>query len=67
MKAVINKKEIEVEPGVNTLAELLVANGFTGVGQAVAVNNRVVPKADWASCPLEDGMKVTVIRAVCGG
>lgn len=67
MKVEINKKEIEVAAGVGTLAELLTNNGFTGVGQAVAVNNRVVPKADWVSYPVEDGMKVTVIRAVCGG
>lgn len=67
MKAEINKKEIEVKAGINTLAELLADNGFTGIGQAVAVNNRVVPKADWVSFKLEDGMKITVIRAVCGG
>jgi len=67
MKVIINNKEIEVEAGVSTLAELLSAQGFTGVGQAVAVNNRVVPKAEWASRAIEDGMKVTVIRAVCGG
>lgn len=67
MKVEINKKEIEAPVGVSTLAELLAASGFTGVGQAVAVNNRVVPKNEWASHGLEDGMKITVIRAVCGG
>lgn len=67
MKVVINNKEIEVEAGVDTLAELLASQGFSGVGQAVAVNNRVVPKANWADMALADGMKITVIRAVCGG
>ena len=67
MKVIINNKEIEVESGTANLAALLRAQGFTGVGQAVAVNNRVVPKADWEACGLEDGMKITVIRAVCGG
>lgn len=67
MKVIINNKEIETEAGVNTLAELLISQGFTGMGQAVAVNNRVIPKTDWPSCQLEDRMKITIIRAVCGG
>ena len=50
-----------------TLGHLLRNEGFTGVGQAVAVEGRVVPRAAWDTTPLKDGMKVTVIRAVCGG
>ncbi|MDE6164933.1 MAG: sulfur carrier protein ThiS, partial [Muribaculaceae bacterium] len=46
---------------------LLTREGFTGVGQAVAVNNCVVPRGDWNSFAIADGMKLTVIRAVCGG
>ena len=36
-------------------------------GVAGAVNNRVVPRAKWAATQLEEQMKITVIRAVCGG
>lgn len=50
-----------------TLRQLLEQEGFTGIGQAVAVNNRVVPRTDWDDMPLTEGMKLTVIRAVCGG
>ena len=67
MKVEINHKEIEVADGCSKLSELLAAEGFTGVGQAVAVNNRVVPKADWPTFELADGMSITIIRAVCGG
>ncbi len=67
MKVEINHKEVEVADGCDRLSELLVAEGFTGIGQAVAVNNKVVPKADWAAFELADGMKITIIRAVCGG
>lgn len=67
MKVHINRKEIEVAQGVGTLAELLRAEGFDGAGRAVAVNNRVVPKAEWEIFKIEDGMNITVIRAVCGG
>lgn len=67
MRVEINHKEIIVPDDCSSLAELLVREGFNGVGQAVAVNNRVVTRADWESFQLADGMKITVIRAVCGG
>lgn len=67
MKVEINRHEVEVAEGCATLAQLLAKEGFTGIGQAVAVDNAVVPKADWEKFVLADGMKITVIRAVCGG
>lgn len=67
MRVEINHKEIIVPDDCSSLAELLAREGFNGVGQAVAVNNRVVTRADWESFQLADGMKITVIRAVCGG
>lgn len=67
MKVEINHHEVEVAEGCATLAQLLSNEGFTGIGQAVAVNNAVVPKAGWETFALAEGMKITVIRAVCGG
>lgn len=67
MQVTINDRPVEVSPGCNTLGALLEGEGFTGTGQAVAVNDRVVPKSQWAATKLEDGMKIIVIRAVCGG
>lgn len=67
MKVEINHKAVEVADGCNYLSDLLIAEGFTGVGQAVAVNNKVVPKTEWQAYELADGMKITIIRAVCGG
>ena len=67
MKVEINHKEVELEPGCNTLAQLMQAMGFTGAGQAAAVDNKLVPKAQWESFALADGQKITVICAVCGG
>ena len=34
---------------------------------AVAVNNRVVPRAEWGAHKLCEGDKLTVIRVACGG
>lgn len=67
MKVEINKKEIEVKEGVSTLAQLLAAEKLNGPGQAVAVDNNVVRRSEWDSFALRDGMKIIVIKAVCGG
>jgi sulfur carrier protein len=38
-----------------------------GRGVAVAVNAAVVPRSDWARCPLAAGDRVEVLVAVGGG
>lgn len=67
MKVEINKKEIEVPAEITTLAQLLAAENLNGPGQAVAVENNVVRRAEWNTFALRDGMKIMVIKAVCGG
>lgn len=67
MTVEINNQTIEVTDDCKTLSQLLEKEGFTGVGQAVAVNNCVVPRDRWSEFLLEDGAKIIVIRAVCGG
>lgn len=67
MTVEINGLSINVANGCNTLTQLLTHEGFSGIGQAVAVDNKVVPRTEWDATPLHDGMKITVIRAVCGG
>lgn len=49
------------------MSEILVSQGMGGKGQAVAVNNRVIPRTDWESFIVESGVKITVISAVRGG
>lgn len=66
MKVEINKREIET--GVaTTLEQLLKSENLNGPGMAVAVDGNVVRRTDWATTALYEGMKITVIRAVCGG
>ena len=66
MEVFINRKPGGVEVPTS-LAELLAREGIPAEGVAVAVNNRVVPRGEWAATPVAEGMKITVIRAVCGG
>lgn len=68
MEVEINKQTVAVdEAALPTLAALLKAERLDGLGQAVAVDNTLAPRSQWAEMPLREGMKITVIRAVCGG
>jgi sulfur carrier protein len=68
MKIRLNGADVDVDAGT-TLASLLrrhdISQDATGV--AVAMNDVVVPKRDWATRRLEDGDTVEVIHAVQGG
>lgn len=67
MKVEINRQCVEVDAETASLAQLLKKENLDQQGRAVAVNNRLAPRDSWESMMLEDGMKVTVIQAVCGG
>lgn len=67
MKVEINRQSVEVDAETRTLSQLLKKENLNQPGRAVAVNNRLAPRDTWESMMLEDGMKVTVIQAVCGG
>ena len=38
-----------------------------GRGVAVAVDAAVVPRAEWATHPLDEGARVEIVRAIQGG
>ena len=61
----INNNAVQAADGASLL-DVLAAQGLDGSGVAVAVDNKVVPRADWADRVLADGARLTVIRAVCG-
>lgn len=66
MKIIINHTEVEIS-GNPTLAEVLMHQNLAGEGVAVAIDNKVVPRALWGETPVADGAKLTVITAICGG
>ncbi|MDE6099041.1 MAG: sulfur carrier protein ThiS [Muribaculaceae bacterium] len=67
MNVELNRDRVAVGDDCKTLLQLLENEKLVRPGVAVAVNNRVVPRTLWAETPLTEGMKVTVIQAVCGG
>lgn len=61
----VNNQTFETE--ATTLSALAMEMSLPAQGVAVAVNNRMVPRAEWATYALSEGMQVLVIRAACGG
>ncbi len=49
------------------VAALLQSQNAPQRGVAVALNGRVVPRAEWQNAPLNDGDDIEIIRAVQGG
>ena len=66
MTVFLNNQEVEV-PSEASVLDVLSQVGMAGDGVAVAVDNKVLPRAMWPRRAAEQGMRLTVIRAVCGG
>ena len=65
MKLKVNDQE--VESGATTLSLFSFEQNLPATGIAVAVNNRMVPRAEWDSYTLNEGDRILIIKAVCGG
>ncbi len=65
MKVKVNQKEVET--AATTLSELLSSLGMPATGVAVAVDGRLVPRAEWERCALTEGQALVVVKAACGG
>ena len=65
MKLKVNntEKECRSENITGLVSEL----NMPDKGIAVAVNKKMVPRAEWASHVLKEGDEIIVIKAVCGG
>lgn len=50
-----------------TLAAVAAANGVGTGGAAIAVNDSIVRRADWAARLLQSGDKIVIIKAAYGG
>lgn len=68
MRIKLNGTDTDVPPGTALMAVLQrcdIAQDTPGV--AVAVNDNVVPRREWASRTIENGDVVEIIHAVQGG
>jgi sulfur carrier protein len=55
------------ETAATTLAQLAAEQNLPHSGVAVAVNNQMVPRTEWDSFALQDGQKITILKAFSGG
>lgn len=65
MKLNINSKETETKSA--NLLQLSEELQLPAKGVAVAVNNRMVPRTEWESTPLNESDNIVIIKAACGG
>lgn len=67
MKVTLGNTTIELNQSAS-LEEVLAQNGFSSQkGIAVAVNDTVISGKSWPTYQLQDGDKITVIKATAGG
>lgn len=67
MQVLLNDNEVKIEIG-ETLNSLLKKKKLhSQKGIAIALNNTVIPKKDWADILLSSGDKITLIMATAGG
>ena len=62
----VNNKETELTQG-NTIADLANQLGLPEKGVAIALNNRMIPRTEWAGQTLQDNDSLVIIKAACGG
>ena len=65
MKVSINNKEVETD--AVTLLQLTTELSLPAQGVAVAANNRMIPRTEWAVYALSEGLSIVIIKAACGG
>ena len=65
MKVFVNSKETSTDS--KTVLELANELSLPEKGVAVAVDNKIVPRAEWANSPLKEGAQIVIIKAACGG
>lgn len=65
MKVKINNEEIEVQ--ASTVAELATERKLPAKGIAIAINNQMVPRTEWASHSITEGADIVILKAFCGG
>ena len=50
-----------------TLAQLAEQHTLPASGVAIAVDNKMVPRSEWAAFALQENQKITILRAFSGG
>lgn len=66
MKILVNNRETELTSG-NTIADLARQLELPTQGVAIALHNRMIPRAEWDTTVLQANDSLVIIKAACGG
>ncbi|MBM6656669.1 sulfur carrier protein ThiS [Bacteroides mediterraneensis] len=66
MKVLVNNKETELTQGQH-IAALAQQLELPTQGVAIALHNRMIPRAEWEHTVLKEGDSLVIIKAACGG
>lgn len=61
----INNKKTSITS--TNLQELAQEMNLPEKGVAVAINNLMIPRTEWANTPIAEGADIVIINAACGG
>lgn len=53
--------------GDSSLEKILTTEGLPLINVAVAIDDTIIPKVQWATTYLQDGSRIIIIKAVQGG
>ena len=65
MKVTINNQQQELE--AMTVAEFAAKQQLPDKGVALAINNEMVPREQWAKRHICEGDDIVILKAFCGG
>ena len=65
MNVLINNQKKDVV--ASNLQELAQEMNLPEKGVAVAIDNQMIPRTEWAETPISEGADIVIIKAVCGG
>ena len=65
MNITVNNKQVVTE--ATTLLALSEELNLPEKGIAVAIGNQMIPRSEWATTAISEGVSVIIIKAACGG
>ncbi len=65
MNVQINNQDHQTE--ARNLQDLAIELQLPQKGVAVAIDNQMIPRGSWAQTALQEGVRIVIIKAACGG
>ncbi|MBD0823300.1 sulfur carrier protein ThiS [Aestuariibaculum marinum] len=62
----LNERKLNIDANVN-VSQLLIQENYPQIGIAVAINQQIISKTNWANQLLQDGDNILIIQATQGG